>query len=309
MVKPSEREVDQALAASMKMFERVQLGEVAPLEPRRPERMLLALDGSSQDATSIAIAAKLRERFSAEVSVLAACTDARQVAAGAVEKLGSGQIVTSAGEQGSFEQILAAIETSNSELVLMPCPFGRDFEQIGPDSAGTVVDVLIARSPVPLLVIREPHEVDGTPFQHVAMPLVGENQAAHDAAAWGAALVAPGGRFELLLVLEDEFHENVSALLESMDLDVEPTSEELSAALQKAHVRLHRALQKTASREGFEYVLAVEPEEAARTFLHRDFTSLSLIAVALARPHHVSEGYASHCVRSSRQPVLVVPAG
>lgn len=309
MVEPTQREVDQALAASMKMFERVRLGEVAPIEPRRPGRILLTLDGSSQDATSIAIATALRERFSAEISVLAPCTDAQRVAAGAVEKLGTGQIVTSAGERDSFEQILAAMKTSNSELVLTPCPFGRDFEQIGPDSAGTVVDVLIARSPVPLLVIRKPHEVDGILFQHVALPLVGENQAAYDAAAWGAGLVAPGGRFELLLVLEDEFHENVSALLESMDLDVEPTSEELSAALQKAHVRLHRALQKAASREGFQYALAVEPEEAARTFLHRDFASLSLIVVALERPHHVSQGYASHCVRSSRQPVLVVPVG
>lgn len=309
MVEPTKREVDQALDASMKMFERVQLGEVAPIEPRLPKRILLALDGSSQDATSMAIARALGERFSAELFVLAACGGSQGVAENAVRELGRGTIVPSAGESDAFEQILAAIDLSKAELVLAPCPFGRDFEQIGPDSAGTVVDVLLARSPIPLLVIREPHEIAVPPFQSAALTLVGENRAAFDAASWAAGLMAPGGRFELVLVLEEEFHDNVVRLLESMDPDAEPTSEALAAALQKAHVRLHRALQKTASELGFDYRLSVKEEEEARAFLNQDFSALSLVVVALERPHHVSEGYASHCVRVSRQPVLVVPSG
>ncbi len=309
MVEPTKREVDQALDSSMKMFARVQLGEVAPIQPRSIERILLALDGSTQDVTATAIAQALAGRFSAEVSVLAVCPDAARVAAQAVQKMGAGAIVPPSGDKDSFEEILATIESRKSDLALTPCPFGRDFEKIGPDSAGTVVDVLVARSPVPLLVVREPHEVEEVPFRRAALTLVGENEAAPDAAAWAATLVAPGGHFELVLVLEEEFHENVSRLLESMEPHAEPTSEELSAALRKAHVRLHRALQKSASQAGFDYSLSVQPEDEAREFLHQDFASLSLIVVALERPHHVSQGYASHCIRHSRQPVLVVPYG
>lgn len=308
-MEPTQREVDQGLEKSMKMFARVQLGEVAALESPRPGRMLLTLDGSSQDATSTAIAAALAERFSAQVSVLAACSNSQSVAENAVRALGAGDIVPSSGSEDSFEQILAAVESTAAELVLTPCPFGRDFEQIGPDSAGTVVDVLIARLTIPLLVVRAPREIEGAPFARVTLPLIGENAAAHDAAAWGTALVAPGGRFELLLVLEEEFHDNVAQLLESIDPQAETTSEELSAALQKTHVRLHRALQKAASQAGFDYSLSVKPEDEARLFLHRDFDGLSLVVVALERPHHVSQGYASHSIRSSRQPVLVVPVG
>jgi hypothetical protein len=306
MVDPTRREVDQALASSMKMFERVQVGDVAPIEPRSIERILLALDGSTQDATATAIAKALAARFSADVSVLGVCADAARVAAEATQKMGSGAIVP-AGDQDSFEEILAAIESTKSDLAIAPCPFGRDFERVGPDSAGTVVDVLIARSGVPLLVVREPHAVEAVPFRRAALTLVGENAAAPEAAAWAATLVAPGGHFELVLVLEEEFHENVTRLLESMGPHAEPTSDELSAALQKAHVRLHRALQKTASQAGFDYSLSVQSEDEARAFLHQEFASLSLVVVALERPHHVSEGYASHCVRHSRQPVLVVP--
>jgi uncharacterized protein with PIN domain len=309
MVEPTQREVDQALASSMKMFERVQLGEVTPIEPRPIERLLLALDGSTQDVTATAIARALARRFSAKVSVLAVCARAEQVAARAVQEMGAGAIVPATGHKDNFEEILAAIKSTKPDLVLAPCPFGRDFEQIGPDSAGTVVDVLIARSGVPLLVIREPHEVEKVPFRSAALTLVGENAAAPDAAAWAATLVAPGGHFELVLVLEEEFHENVTRLLESMADHAEPTSAEFSAALQKAHVRLHRALQKSASQAGFDYSLSVMQEDEARAFLQQDFASLSLIVVALERPHHVSQGYASHCVRHSRQPVLIVPSG
>jgi uncharacterized protein with PIN domain len=308
MVEPTQREVDQALASSMKMFERVQLGEVTPIEPRPIKRLLLALDGSTQDVTATAIARALARRFSAEVSVLAVCARAEQVAAGAMQEIGAGAIVPATGHKDNFEVILAAIESTKPDLLLAPCPFGRDFEQIGPDSAGTVVDVLIARSGVPLLVIREPHEVAEVPFRSAALTLVGENAAAPDAAAWAATLVAPGGHFELVLVLEEEFYENVSRLLESMEDHAQPTSQELSAALQKAHVRLHRALQKSAARAGFEYGLLVMQEGEAREFLQQDLASLSLVVVALERPHHVSQGYASHCVRHSRQPVLIVPS-
>jgi hypothetical protein len=309
MVEPTKREVDEALDSSMKMFERVQLGEVAAIEPRSIERILLALDGSSQDETSTAIAKALAARFSAEVSIVAHCPGGEQVAQQAVRQLGIGEVVPLTGAKDSFDEILTAIESRKADLVLTPCPFGRDFEKIGPDSAGTVVDVLIARSPVPLLVIREPHEVEQVPFRRAALTLVGENAAAFDAAAWAATLVAPGGHFELVLVLEEEFHENVARLLESLDAQAEPTSAEFSAALQKANIRLHRGLQKSAARASFDYGLSVMREDDARDFLHQDFSSLSLVIVALERPHHVSQGYASHCVRHSRQPVLVVPCG
>lgn len=309
MVEPTKREVDESLAASMKMFERVQLGEVAAVEPRHLKRILLALDASTQDATATSIARKLAQRFTAEISVLALCDNADKVAAAAIETMGCGTIINAVGDKDSFEKILEATATAKADLVLSPCPFGRDFEQIGPDSAGTVVDVLIARTTVPVLVVREPHEVEDEPFGNVALTLVGENAAAADAAAWAATLVAPGGHFELVLMLEEEFRENVGRLLESMDKNAEPTPDELSAALRKTHVRLHRGLQKAAAERGFDYSLSVLPEDETREFLKQDFPRLSLVVVALERPHHVSQGYASHCVRHSRQPVLVVPCG
>ncbi len=114
---------------------------------------------------------------------------------------------------------------------------------------------------------------------------------------------------DLVLVFEEDFSENAKRLLDSLDLKVEPSSEALEAALRKTHVRLHRALQKTAQQTGFDYALAVEREEAASTFLNRELPHLSLVVVPLERPDHGSGDFANHCIRSSRQPVLVVPKG
>jgi hypothetical protein len=309
MVEPSQREVDEALESSMQMFERVQVGQVAPLEPHTPKHVLLALDASSQDETSLAVTRVLRERFAVGVSILAACDDPDRVAEAARRALGEATVIPSRGARDSFEQILTAIDTSRADLLVSPCPFGRDFEQIGPDSAGTVVDVLLARSPIPLLVVRQPHAISGAAFRQVALPLGGENRAAQDAAAWAAGLVAPGGHLELILVVEDEFRESARQLLESMRLEVPPGSEGLETALRKAHVRLHRALQKTAQQAGFDYALTVESEDEARAFLNRELSALSLVVVAVERPDHLSQGFANHCIRCSRQPVLVVPKG
>ncbi len=159
------------------------------------------------------------------------------------------------------------------------------------------------------MVVRQPHEVSGEPFGTVALSLAGENHAAREAAAWAVGLVAPGGRLDLVLVFEEDFYENARQILESLDVDVEPGSETVEGALRKTHVRLHRALQKTARQLGFDYALAVEREESATKFLSRDLPDLSLVVVPVERPDHGSGDFANHRIRSSRQPVLVVPKG
>ena len=51
---------------------------------------------------------------------------------------------------------------------------------------GTVIDVLSARSPVPILVVRKPYEPKGDLFRQVLMILTTENEAASPAAAWAS---------------------------------------------------------------------------------------------------------------------------
>jgi hypothetical protein len=291
----------------MILFSRARTGgSVTAVEPRRPRTVLLLLDGSSQDAFGRTIAEQFRERFDCQVAV----GDAREnvsaddLAPPMAATLGAVAVPKTEGD--SYEQILTAVDYSKCDLLITPCPYGRDLESVGPDSAGTVIDVLLARSPVPMLVVRKPYEPQGELFRQVLMILTAENEAAPAAAAWAAGLIAPGGLFQLVLVLEREMYENVHALMQSIAPDVEVSAAAVSQALAKAHMQLHRGLQEAAAASGFEYRLKLQLEGQAGSLDVEDESTHPLIVLALERSDHASQGSVQSRIRLSPNPVLVV---
>jgi len=306
MFEPTEHKLDNDLSDSMRIFQRSQIGPVSPLEPRSPKHLLLALDGSEQDALGIALSRSLRERLQCAISVL----DAREtigesnLARGIAEELGGEAIPEQEGD--SYEQILNAAEICKCDMIVVPCPFGRNLEKVGPDSVGTVIDVLLNRSPVPLLVVRKPYELVTPPFDHALLVIVTENETEVPAAAFAAGLLTPGGSFEMLLLLEHEMVENFNKLMEAMEPDAEYTEEQLTAALQQSHIRLHRSLQQSQETHDFQYQTHVyRADEPVVDKLLGD-AAHPLIAVGLERKDHTSIGHVQQRIRQSIQPVLVV---
>jgi hypothetical protein len=306
MVEPTRRNLDRAVEESMDLFQRARVGEVAPVEPRRPTSALLALDGTSQDATGITIAADCRERFGSAVTVVDAreLIESNELAVRVAESFGAQAAPKKPGD--SFAQILAAVEQSACDLLITPCPYGRDLDAIGPDSAGTVIDVLLARCPVPILVVRKPCEKPEELFRQVNMILTAENEVAPTAATWASGLIASRGVFQLVLVLEREMHQNIQALLQSLAPGVDISPDALSHALARYYMRLHRSLQKAAAEHGFEYKLKLQLEGEAGSLAIEDESPRSLLALALERTDHASEGGVLSRIRQSPNPVLVV---
>ncbi|QDT66981.1 universal stress protein [Calycomorphotria hydatis] len=307
MFDPHKTDVEQGVKASMDLFEKAHVGPEAPLDPIEPKHVLVVLDGSTQDGTSIGIARELKARFSCDVTVCDARekhAESNDVAEGIAAGLGAGVLARSSGE--SYEQILAAIEKTGCDLCVVPCPYGRDLTAVGADSAGTVIDVLLARSPVPLIVVRKPYAIDDKPFHDVVLLLIGENEAAERAARWASGLVAASGEMELLLILEEEFYENIHKLLQVLEPNRDFSRDDLVKALEQEHVRLHHSLQKTASEKNFGYRLEAHREdEPSLAVLERD-EGHPLVVVALERGDHASEGHVSDRIRKSPNPILVV---
>lgn len=304
-MEPTERELNKTLSDSMDLFRRAQVGEVAAIVPRRAQKLLLVLDGSNQDELSLALTRSLQQRFAAAVDVIDAReTDAADdLAPRAAQALSASALKKCPGD--SYEQILAAAEKSGSDLIVVPCPHGRDLERVGPDSAGTVIDVLLARSPVPILVVRRPFQPQGDPFSRVRLILWSENEIAPHAAAWAAGLAAPAGDLRLVLVLEPEFRESVQAILATLAPDVNLAPEQFTSALARCYARLHRALQKTAAAQGFSYDLELHAEEEPA--LDVEAAGPRPISVLpLERADHASLGHVERRVRLSPYPVLVV---
>ncbi len=308
MFEPFERDVDRDVEESMSLFRRAQIGDVAGIEPRRAGHVLLVLDGSAQDDLSIRFAQHLHEHMGARLSVV----DARETAEGNSLAAEQGSMLAATvldrqtGE--SFDQILAGIDRSQCDLVILPCPYGRNLESVGPDSVGTVIDVLLSRSPVPLLVVREPYQPDGNLFDSIVIGLIGENEAAHRAAEWAVGLRQAVGQLQLVLMLETEFYENVRDLLATVAPEQRFDARTLGEALVKANVRLHRALQKSAEAHGFDYALSLRQQDESGPDPLAGAGRHPLIVLPLERGDYASEGYVHDRIRRSSHVLLVIPS-
>lgn len=307
MFEPTEREVDRDVHDSIDMFTRAMVPGTVELAPRTPQKLLVALDGSSQDETALAIAAGLKKQFSSAVCVMDArdSADSNELAETAARKYGATVLPKGTGD--AFDQILEAVKQHNSSLVIVPCPFGRNIDNVGDDSTGTVIDVLLSRCPVPLLVVRQPWSPAEPPFQRVILSFAAENDAAPRAAEWALALTPKGGHLQLMLVVDEEAVENMRALLQNLDKQMDIDRQKFGEALQKSFIPLHRALQQATRSTGTPYELAVRQEgHLPAEELTRD-PRHPLLVLGLERADHLSQGYVHDRIRYSANAVLVVP--
>jgi hypothetical protein len=310
MFEPTEHDVNEAVRQSMNMFERARVGDVAATEPRQPRKVLLVLDGSSQDDMSIAVARALHDRFECEVDVVDAqetSTDTTQAEAAA--RLFFGRALSkSTGE--SFEQILTAISTTAPDLTIVPCPFGRDLASIGSDSTGTVIDVLLARAPCSLLVIRQPEAKAAKYFQRVLLLLNGRNRATDSAASWAVGMSVEAGELTLKLDLSQQTCDDIQQLVQTANPEIALSSEQLKDAMQKPYLSLHQALHAAADGLGLRYRLEVNCAEQDETFEWASSEAGTLAVVGLDRSDPMSQGRVRDRIRGTSHCILVaVQAG
>lgn len=293
----------------MAMFSRAQVGEVADINGKQPKRLLVALDGSSQDDAALLLARQLQERLGCQAAYLHLPNDPSQPIsediAAILQQMGATPLTAAEGD--NYDAILAAVDADQTDLLIVPCPFGRNFESLGEDSTGTVIDVLTARLEIPLIAIRRPDAVGRDPTDHLRMILTGENLAAQLAAEWAVGLAAPGGRLELLLLVEESFYENFREALHSIRPDVEVSYEDLENALATTYGKLHAAFQHTAGHAGIGYELLIRHEGDQQPVTPEDpKTHPALMVLGLQRSSHDSQGEVQEFIRRSPHPVLVV---
>lgn len=302
---PHEADVDRLVDASMRMFERSKLGSVAAIEPRSVERILVCPDGSSQDAAVAEAAEFLRGRFD---SVALQLLDAREhdgdagTSRTAAIEIPGAEPISAEGEY-AYDKILAAVETQRPQLVVLPCPFGRDFESVGADSAGTVIDVLLRRCAVPLLVIREPGQTLAAAAGELVLVVGSENESEPAAAALALGLMESGSRLTLNLLVSQEQVENIRQLLGVLAPEQTIDREKLAGALAEAHAKLDLALHKAALELGVQYQM--DPREDVT--YPDDRTRNLLLVLPLESDDAFGHGFVQTRIRRSPHPLLVVP--
>lgn len=303
-------ELDREVDASMRMFEKSKVGPAPTIAAVKPSRVMLVLDGSPQDETAVDAATQLRERFNTETLIL----DARDKADGDETDLATDRAPQVSGsrpikrkEGDSYDAILAAVQDHAVDLLIVPCPFGRSFEQIGADSAGTVMDVLLSRCPRPILLIRRDDQRLGECSNHVSLIVGDQCDAENRAAAWALGLAADSARVTLNLVIEKQQFDNIRSIIEALNPEESFEPEQFSEALAKTHHQLHGAMAKTASSLGLSYRLRPQAGEVAPPNPLNE-SSKMLLVMPLEVDNQFEQGFVHNRIRRSPHPVLVVPA-
>ncbi|TWT94155.1 universal stress protein [Neorhodopirellula pilleata] len=300
-----DREVDDA----MRLFERAHVGSAAPIPPIRPARILLVLDGSDQDLTSIRSADYLRGRHNTETLIL----DAREANVGqgaglageAVGQIGNSRSIERI-QGDAFDAILHSLKQHQVNLVILPCPFGRSFETVGQDSAGTVIDVMLSRCPVPLLITRRTDQTLAECVKRVCVLVSSECDVESRAAGWAFGMAAPQAEVSLNLVVEKEHFENVRSLIEAIHPGERFDSSKLSEILTKTHQNLHAAMNATAHEMKMNYHLLPQAGETAPPNPLSD-PGQQLLVLPLEVDDRFTQGFVQDRIRRSPHPILIVP--
>lgn len=313
MFEPEDGSLDRDVDASMRMFQKSKVGPAALISATVPSRILVALDGTPQDKTSIAAAKSLRERFNVETLVLDAReskldADGKESSLSAeIAQQVSGARGVNGGSGTSYDQILQCLGDHQLDLLIAPSPFGRSFESVGTDSIGTTLDVLLSRCPVPLLVIRRDDQLLDQCVARIAMVCGGESDVELKAASWIFGLGQKQTSVSLNLVVEKEQFENLRAILEAIEPAETLTEQAIGDALAKSHQQIHIAMQRTAGEKGMTYRLIPQAGEVAPPNPLNDSVQQMLV-MPLEVDDRFTQGFVRDRIRRSPHPVLVIPS-
>lgn len=313
MSSESENDLDREVDASMRMFQKSKVGPAAIINPIVPSRVLLVMDGSSQDQTGINAAQFLHDRFDTETLILDARdrpkdVDPEDLIDLAVERTNSvkGSRPIEREEGDSYDAILAALGANEVDLVIVPCPFARSFEDVGADSAGTVIDVLLSRCNRPMLVTRRDDQQLADCVSKVSMVVGGECDMEIRAAAWVFGLAGEKANVSLDLVVEKEQYQNIRSIIEALTPETKFDTEQFREALTKTHQAIHDAMSKTANTVGVSYQMRPQAGETAPPNLMTESTNM-LLVMPLEVDDRFGQGFVQDRIRRSPHPVLVVP--
>ncbi len=188
--------------STIEAFEAASTAQTTLLPEVSLRRILLVLDGSNQDQTSEAFARILARRENSELQLLWAYAGEtiaeregylrqRSRAIQQEDDLVAG--ILDRGENRAkrpVEQILEIMPTF--DLAVVCAPYQEDFSELGQQSVGSVLDILMARAPGPVLAVREPKEDPQKCLRQTLLPLTPVLETSALAASWALYLGRQG---------------------------------------------------------------------------------------------------------------------
>ncbi|MBX3258743.1 MAG: universal stress protein [Labilithrix sp.] len=301
------------LNQSMGAFESAVSSTKARVQMPTCGAVLLAVDGSEQDATAIALAAEVAPRLRAKLRVTIGSDD-HEIAARAVAELKAqghvAETVTGEGDTPAA-RILAAQTKTDAGLVIVPAPYLEAMPALRGESLGTTVDMLLAEVHGALLVVRDPIALTAEHLKRFLLPMTVFTPALASAAGWAFSLAEGAATIDLYAVADQKAVEAAAELVGEVD---EEHREARSAdALLRAEHRnaggMISAVQQRASDTGVNVNVDIDAGDPVSLVLERLHREPALAIVGAPLDHKAAEFHRVHdIVLGSKHPVLVARA-
>ncbi len=273
----TDSELNRDLQREMTAFAAARISAPVEVAPHVPQRILRLQDGSDQDATAAALAAALQRTTGAPVESLRP------------------PLATAA------EAILAAARAG--DLLVLPCPFGADYANLRDVSLAATLDVLLARSPHPILAVRGPVADAAAVLAHPLVVLQLDRHRKVEATCHALGVAGRGASVTLLSVVDPQQpvhrEELLGRALPVGDLD----PEELHSLAGARAAAVVAALQRRAGELGITARLKVRVGSTADVGIDVASRHRGLIVGGLDRK---APGAARALVLGTALPVLLV---
>lgn len=279
------------------------------------ERLLVAVDGSNQDETTIGLAGAIARSHGAAVRVAYAPEGEAQpgddlidVRVRALKEAGvTAEAIETDHARRSFDQILWAADETGAQMIVVDAPYLDDYESLGGASVGTNLQMLMSKSRVPLLVVREPLDDPVECLAHVLLGVTLHRVENRPAAEWSLALLKGGQELRVLAVVDREALHHVE-LDPGEELDLADTDPEFLAGVRGPNIAgLIAAVQREAVARSLGCRVSVRTGEIVPAM--SDFANhiTRIVVAACPRdPAHGAYQRVEGLIRASKNPVLVV---
>lgn len=303
------------VSESVHAFEAAVSATKTALRIPKIERILVAIDGSNQDDTTVGIAAGIARTHGASMHVVYAPESDAQPhddllddRVGALSESGvTAHAIRTDHTRRSFDQILDAADQTHVHLIVVDAPYLDDYESLGKASIGTNLQMLMTKASVPLLVVREPIEEPTECLSHVLLGITLHRIENAPAAEWAMALLKGGDELRILAVVDREAVGSMS-LDPGEELDLVDADPEFIAGLRGPSIAgLIAAIQRNASEQSLGCRVSVRTGEVVPTM--SDFANhiTRIVVAACPRdPAHAAYQRVEGLIRASKNPVLVV---
>jgi hypothetical protein len=282
------------------------------------EVVLLALDGTSQDETCVALAAEAARHLGARVVVTAGekaglSPELREKVERAASALAAAPLSLSA--EAAFaeaktpaKQILSLATERGAGLVIAAAPYLYDYEGFGDESLSGPIDCLLAESGIPLLLVREPVEEVSGCLDRMLIPMTVHSAGLGVTAGFAFRLAQRGGHVDLFAVADQQALEDADAVL-GESLGAERRSPDALLRAEQAQIGgMVSALQHRGVESGVEVHVDVVVARTLKPVLDRINEAPCVVCMPLPRDRTSSAFHRAHDIAlGSRHPVLLTP--